>query len=254
MIKVLIVDDEAIVRKGIVLEVDWQALGCIVVGEAANGMEGLEAVHKYDPDVIVTDIRMPKMDGIQMVKALRSEGNQVGVIFLSAYSDFSYAQSAIKLYATDYILKPYEDGELEQAVTRLIQKREAKLKKSETLMNGHDFMLRKGYKSKYVMEAVDYIANHYNDFDMSVGTIAQSIGISEGHLSHTFKKETDYTIMAYLTQYRIHKAMKLLSDCRYKVYEVAELVGYHDVTYFSTTFKKQVGVSPSEYQDRSSQK
>ena len=251
MIKVLIVDDEAIVRKGIALEVDWQSLGCIVVGEATNGLEGLEAVHKYEPDLIVTDIRMPKMDGIEMIRTLRKENNEVSVIFLTAYSDFTYAQNAVKLYAADYLLKPYEDGELEHAVAQIVRIRSEREKQNEVNDKDQGLMLRKGDKSKYVMEAVDYIAKHYNDQDMCVGMIAQSIGISEGHLSRMFKKETDYTIMGYLTMYRIHKAMKLLSDCRYKVYEVTEMVGYHDITYFSTTFKKLVGVSPSEYQDRS---
>jgi len=111
-------------------------------------------------------------------------------------------------------------------------------------------MLKKGDKSKYVMEAVDYIANHYNDRNLSIETIAESLGISGGHLSHIFKKETDYTIMSYITRYRIRTAMNMLSDCRHKVYEVAEMVGYRDITYFSSIFKKMVGLSPSEYQDR----
>ena len=83
-----------------------------------------------------------------------------------------------------------------------------------------------------------------------VAAIAQHLGISEGHLSHVFKKETNYTALGYLTQYRIHTARKLLRDCRYKVYEVAEMVGYRDVAYFGSTFKKLTGMSPSEYQDR----
>ena len=78
--------------------------------------------------------------------------------------------------------------------------------------------------------------------------MAQSLNISEGYLSHTFKKETDYTLLNYLTRYRIHKAMELLKDCRVKVYEVAEQVGYRDIAYFSATFKKYTGISPSEYQ------
>ncbi len=110
--------------------------------------------------------------------------------------------------------------------------------------------LAKGDKSKYVLQALGYIAEHYGDQDISITTIAQHLGVSEGHLSHVFKKETSYTIISYLTQYRVHTAMKLLQDCRYKVYEVAEMVGYRDVAYFGSTFKKQVGMSPSEYQDR----
>ena len=81
--------------------------------------------------------------------------------------------------------------------------------------------------------------------------IAESLGISAYHLSHIFKKETDYTVMQYITTLRMRNACKLLEDCRIKVYEVAEQVGYRDIAYFSSTFKKMVGVSPSEYQDRS---
>ena len=88
MFKILIVDDASLVRKGIVLETDWEALGCIVVGEAADGIEGIEAVHKYHPDLIICDIRMPHMNGIEMVSKLREEGCKAYVIYLTAYSDF----------------------------------------------------------------------------------------------------------------------------------------------------------------------
>ncbi len=140
-------------------------------------------------------------------------------------------------------MKPFHDGELEQAVRNL----QSRMQQKEAV---HGIPgLKKGDKSKYVLEAMDYIGAHYNDPGITVGSIAQSLGISEGHLSHMFKKETDYTLLSYLTRYRIHKSMELLRDCRLKVYEVAEQVGYRDVTYFSATFKKVVGISPSEYQD-----
>lgn len=251
MLKVLVVDDELFVRKGIVLETDWTALGCMVVAEAGNGQEGLDAAHKYDPDLIICDIRMPKMDGIEMLRTLRSEGSRVKVIFLTAYGEFEYAQNAIRLLASDYLLKPFEDGELEAAVKKIQTEIEVEHKRSQEDGGIAPLKLKSGDKSKYVMEAIRYISEHYNDETISVGTIAESLGLSEGHLSRMFKKETDYTVMAYLTQFRIHTAMKLLTDCRHKVYEVAEMVGYHDITHFSTTFKKIVGVSPSEYQDRS---
>lgn len=96
---------------------------------------------------------------------------------------------------------------------------------------------------------MDYIGQNYADSNLSVGQIAAQLDLSEGHLSHLFKKETDYTIGNYLTRYRIHKAMELLRQGRLKVYEVAEAVGYRDIAYFSATFKKVAGMSPSEYQD-----
>ena len=95
MMKVVVVEDEALVRRGIVLAVDWAAVDCAVVGEAADGQEGLELIRQCKPELIVTDIKMPRMDGIEMVRRLRAEGNGAHVIILTAYSDFSYAQSAV---------------------------------------------------------------------------------------------------------------------------------------------------------------
>ena len=226
MLKVLVVEDEELIRKGIVLAVDWAALDCVVVGEASNGEEALDAVERLSPSLIITDLKMPRMDGIEMLRRLREAGNPVYVIILTAYDSFTYAQSALRLGAVNL---------------------QSRMQTSEPV---HGIPgLKKGDKSKYVLEAMDYIGAHYNDPGITVGSIAQSLGISEGHLSHMFKKETDYTLLNYLTRYRIHKSMELLRDCRRKVYEVAELVGYKDVTYFSATFKKVVGISPSEYQD-----
>lgn len=250
MLKVLVVEDEELIRKGIVLAVDWAALDCVVVGEAANGEEALDAVERYDPTLIITDLKMPKMDGLEMVRRLRERGCGAYVIILTAYDSFEYAQSALRLGAVDFLLKPFHDGDLEQAVTNLRRRLEpasgAQGPELPPILG-----LKKGDKSKYVLEAMDYIGTHYNDPGISVGSIAQHLGLSEGHLSHLFKKETDYTLLNYLTRYRVHKAMELLRDCRTKVYEVAEQVGYKDITYFSATFKKLVGMSPSEYQDTS---
>lgn len=246
MLKVLIVDDEPLVRRGIALGVDWAAMGCVVVGEAANGEEGIAAVERYSPNLIITDVRMPKMDGIEMMNRLRAQGCRAHVIVLTAYSDFSYARSALQFGADDYLLKPFQDQELTAAIDN-IRRKEREL---TSLTPQAALPLVKGDKSKYVLQALEYIAGHYADQDISITSIAAHLGVSEGHLSHVFKKETSYTIISYLTQYRIHTAMKLLQDCRYKVYEVAELVGYRDVAYFGSTFKKLVGVSPSEYQDR----
>ena len=103
MFKVLVIDDEALVRTGIVFEIDWASIDCMVVGEAANGIEGLDLIRKYQPDLVISDIKMPKLDGLEMLKQLRLEKNPVQVIFLTAYSDFLLAQNAIKLMGGDYI-------------------------------------------------------------------------------------------------------------------------------------------------------
>ena len=246
MYKVLIIDDEELVRKGLAMEVNWKALDCMIVAEGANGEEGLELARRYAPDLIITDIRMPRLDGIEMVRTLRDEGSSVHVIFLTAYSDFAYARSAIELYADNYLLKPFEDGELESAVLRILTKLN-----SDSAEHDRDLLpLKKGDKSKYVMKAIEYIAAHFTDKELSIVQIADSMGVSESHLSHIFKKETDYTIANYIIRFRMNQAARMLRDCSRKVYEVADFVGYKDLTYFSSTFKKVVGFSPSEYQDR----
>lgn len=261
MIKVLVVEDEELIRKGIILTVDWASLGCVVAGSAANGEEGLAEAEKIHPGLIVTDIKMPKMDGIEFVRKLREKGYLTDVIILTAYDSFEYAQSALRLGAVDFLVKPFHDGELEAAVLRL-RKRHEKEKASENVFAGEksdraaaepDLQALalpdpdKNQMSRYVTEAVNYLADHYGDSGLTVGEVAEALGISEGHLSHTFKKETSMTFSSYLTRYRMRKAIGFLKSGKYRVYEVADMVGYRDLTYFSATFKKITGVSPSEY-------
>ncbi|MDF3004959.1 MAG: DNA-binding response regulator [Oscillospiraceae bacterium] len=246
MLKIVVVEDEELVRRGIVLAVDWAALDCAIVGEATNGEDGITEVERYNPDIIITDIKMPKMDGLEMVRQLRERGNTANIIILTAYSSFAYAQSAIKLGAVDYLLKPFHDSDLEQAIKRIVSN-----KSEDTAEYEPSSCVRKvsqTAKSKYVMQALNFIAQNYGDPEITAGSIANSLNISNSHLNHIFKKETAYTISAYITNYRLHAAMQMLHDCRNRVYEVTERVGYRDIAYFSSTFKKAVGMSPSEYQ------
>ena len=207
MIRVLMVDDEPLVRRGIVAGVDWAALGCEVVGEAQSGEEGIELARRLKPELIITDIRMPKMDGITMMNLLREEGCAAHCIVLTAHSDFEYARGLPAAPAQ--------------------QEKEPEV-------------------SGYVRQAMDYIAAHYADADISIAVIAEHLRVSEGHLSHVFKKQTGMTVTNYLTKTRIDAAMRMLARDHVKVYEAAAAVGYKDVTYFSATFKKLTGLSPSE--------
>lgn len=250
MYKVVVVEDETMARKGIILTIDWSALGCVVVGEAANGEEGAALVARLAPDIVVTDVRMPRMDGVEMITKLRAEGCTAKFIILTAYSDFKYAQSALRLGVSDYLLKPLKDGELEDVVRHIQgqeQNREAQAAADAPVLRLNPV---KNTKNKYVEQAVQLIREHYRE-DINISTVAGELEISEGYLSRVFKKETDYTFTSYLTLYRMKIAMNLLKDCRVKVYEVAEQVGYSDTAYFSAQFKKVTGISPSEYQDRS---
>jgi len=242
--KILIVEDEEMIRRGIVMTVDWESLHCEIVGEAANGAEGLEKAEQLKPDLIITDLKMPVMNGIELLQELRNRGNQVAVIILTAFDSFEYVRGALRLGAVDYLLKPFHDGDLEQAV---LQFREKTGQQESTALP--ELLPHKEHYSRLVRTTLDYIAQNYGDSTISIGSIAENLGISEGHLSHLFKKETDCTVLSYLTRFRIRKAMELLHDRKRKVYEAAEQTGYNDIAYFSATFKKITGLTPSEYQE-----
>lgn len=249
MYKVVVVEDEEVVRRGIVLTIDWAALHCEVVGEAANGEEGAEVIRRLSPDLVVTDLKMPRMDGVEMITKLRAEGNRACVVILTAYGDFKYAQSALRLGVNDYLLKPLKDGELEEAVRTLLGRMEERSPEKETpAAKVLCFDSGKTIKNRYVQEAIHYIREHYPE-DITISTVSGNLEISEGYLSRVFKKETGYTFTGYLTYYRLKTAMELLKDCRLRVYEVADRVGYSDTAYFSAQFKKITGISPSEYQE-----
>jgi len=112
MMKVLVVEDEEMIRKGIVLAVDWAALDCVVVGEASNGEEGLEAAQRYAPTLIITDLKMPKMDGITVLRTLRERGNPIPVLILTAKSEVDDKVLGLDQGADDYIAKPFGMMEL----------------------------------------------------------------------------------------------------------------------------------------------
>ena len=159
MLKVVVIEDEELVRRGIVMAVDWASVDCKVVGEASNGEAGLEEIRRLRPDIVVTDIRMPRMDGLEMLRRLREEGCGVSVILLTAYSDFSYAQAALKLGAVDYLLKPFHDGELEAAVQRIAERGRVRTKPGD--------FAEISSKNRYVTGAVDYINANYGDPELA---------------------------------------------------------------------------------------
>lgn len=246
----MIVDDEKYERKGIISGTDWALIGCEVVAEAANGEEGLELAAKTHPWLVVSDIRMPRMDGLTMAQELVKLYPEMKIIFLTAHDEFEYARTAIRIGASDYLLKPFEDGELEAAIQRLLHMAPDGTGNGTEALKDSLIPLPTiaDTDNRYVQAAMSYISTNYADNSLSIGRVAEALGVSDGHISRLFKQELDISINNYLTRFRIRRAMDLLKDVQVKVYEVAEQVGYLDIAYFSNTFKKLTGISPSDYQ------
>ena len=114
MIKIMVVDDNALVRRAVCETIDWAAMGCEIEGSLTNGIEGLRYAKEHHPDIIITDIKMPGMDGLEMVKALKEEYDTFSSIVITGFDEFQYAQQALRLGAADILLKPIENKELDR--------------------------------------------------------------------------------------------------------------------------------------------
>lgn len=256
MHKVLVVEDEDMIRKGIVHAVDWGSMGCVVVGEADNGLVGVEKIHELLPDIVVADVTMPLMDGLAMLEET-IEKYPYAAIIISGYNEFELAQTAIRIGVSEYLLKPIEFDNLQLAVERAKQQVEqrkiyqrAKQKGEEIgeldLLAGANI---DGIASKRVKAMLEYTHAHYAE-KMSINDLAERFNISASYLNQKFKSETSYTFNEYLNRYRIMQAIKKIQQGNGKIYTIAEEVGFKDYKYFISVFKKYVNTSPGKFSER----
>lgn len=256
MLKVLIVEDEDIIRKGLVHTIDWLSMGCIVAGDADNGLEGLKLIEEHKPDLVITDIKMPVMGGIEMLeKGLKN--NSFYSIILTSYSEFEYAKQAISLKVFEYLLKPVDKDKLADTIERIV-KDSVRKKLINSLMdkaiiidemeliNLDVFILSEGEHNYYVDEALKQIKINYNR-KISIESISNRLGVSASYLSRKFKDITDQTFLDVLNKYRVQKAIELLNEGRYRVYEVSELTGFSEYKHFCNVFKKYTEATPTEF-------
>lgn len=250
MIRVLIVEDEEFIRKGLVHTMDWLKMDCLVVGEAENGEEGYEKILQLKPDLVLTDIRMPKMDGIAMVEKAK-KSVRFHSILLTSYAEFEYAKKAISLDVSSYLLKPVSEKELEEAVEKVRMDLKAyKVEREEeknTLLREIEEIMTKGSSSNYyVVETLKAITKEYGG-KISIETVSSQLGVSTSYLSRKFKEVTGRTFLDVLHEYRIIQSAKLLATGKYRVGEVADLSGFSDYKHFYSVFKKYTGIAPTEY-------
>ncbi len=256
MLKVLIVEDEDIIRKGLIHSVDWLALDCIIAGEACDGLEGLALIEEHRPDLVITDIRMPLMDGIEMLeKALKIY--KFHSIVLTSYSEFEYAKQAISLKVFEYLLKPVDEeklvGIIEKVKLEISQEKVygnllEKTKAAENInLVDLDIYIASGDRTNYyVTEALKQIKVNYSQ-KISIESIAGDLGVSHSYLSRKFRDETSQTFLDILNKYRIQKAIELLNAGKYRVYEVSNLTGFSEYKHFCNVFKKYTNSSPTEF-------
>ena len=244
MLRVLIVEDEEIIRRGLLSTIDWAGMGCEIVGDAADGRAGLALMRTERPDVVLTDIRMPRMDGIAMAEHARAEGILPQLVFLTSYAEFGYAQQALRLQAADYLLKPVDEAELAALMKRLAAAGAGR----ETPVEGIDWRryLEDSALNPYVRHAMERIRADYRE-KLSIEVLAEEAGVSASYLSRKFKEAAGQTFLELLTRERLQNAIAQLSSGKYRVYEVAEENGFGDYKNFCSVFKKYMKCSPREF-------
>ncbi|MEG2187286.1 MAG: response regulator, partial [Clostridia bacterium] len=251
MYKVLLVEDEDLIRKGLRYAIDWQSVDCVVVGEAENGEEGLSLIKKLQPDIVVTDVKMPGLDGLEMLRAGASLADCKAII-ISGYDEFAYAQKAVSLGVTEYLLKPIDFDMLYAALRKVAKEKSADRKVRALLENdqfrssGELLNIAQQAENKHVRFMLDYIENHYGQ-RISLTDVSLEQDVSCAYLNAKFKLETGYPFNDYLNRYRILRATEMIRENRLKIYEIAEQVGFLDYKYFIKVFKKYTGFSPGRF-------
>ena len=251
MYKVVLVEDEDLIRRGLKFRMDWTAAGCVVAGEAASGEEGIEVIREVRPDIVITDIRMQGMSGIDMLKVSMEEHPHSAII-LTGYADFKYAREAIRVGVVEYLLKPVDLEELKECILRIT----ARAAETETLarqkdlegMRGLPLPDMDGIRNEYARKMMAYIKEHYTE-KISITDLGAIYDVSTTHLNDKFKAETGYTFHDFLNYYRISRAVELQKEGKLKMYEIAEKVGISDYKYFNKVYKKYVGMSPAKFME-----
>lgn len=249
MYRVVLVDDERVILNGLTRAVPWADMGCEVAGTAVNGEEGLRLIRQLRPDMLMTDIRMPNMDGLSMIAALRSEFPRLQITVLTAFRDFEYAQTALNLGVCRYLLKPSKLDELYEAIRTMAALLDALPPPKEDAPPEDDPAAAGSAAGGFIVrQALDYMQAHCTE-RLSLGDVAGHVYVSQWHLSKLINRQLNQSFFDILGRMRMERAKALLKDSSLRIHEVAEQAGYVDVAHFSKSFKRLEGMTPGEYRD-----
>lgn len=264
MYKVVIIDDEPIIIEGLSRVVPWDIYHCKIVGTAGNGHDGLKVIRESRPDMIFSDISMPGMDGLTMIAALKVEFPDMLITILTGYRDFDFAQKAIRLGVSRFLLKPSNMNEIEEALSFMTEclktrsDKDVRVHTAERAANDvadaktETAAASAGEESTagsfLVKNALRYMKGHYRE-RMTLAEVSEKIYVSQWHLSKLLNRHTGKSFSELLNRIRIEAAKELLKDPSMRIGDVSEKVGFLDVAHFSRVFKKQEGISANEYRN-----
>lgn len=240
--KLIVADDEKIIRESICEMIDWKSLDIEIAGCCKNGMEVLDSIIDEYPDIVMTDIVMPGLSGLEMIRRMQALDRNIQFIILSGYKEFDYAQEAMKLNIMHYLLKPINESEIVAAIEE-VKKKCRKISQKPPI-----------YRNKICTDTVEkvkcYVLSNLSKPELSLKWIAENVlYMNVDYLSRQFVGETGEKFSAFLNKARMERAKELLNKSNFgKIHIVAEMVGCgQNPQYFSQVFKKNVGVTPTQY-------
>ncbi|MFD0673188.1 response regulator [Cohnella sp. GCM10027633] len=260
MYRVMIVDDEPVIRFGIKALIDWNKEGFEVIGEYANGVVALDTMLSQPADVLITDIKMPMMDGLALSREAMKLNPACKVVLVSSHNDFEFVREGLKMGAVDYMLK--HSLEPEDLLSALRKCKEL-LQASASAPGGHALAQPTTEARQPAGGGADEGASDQDPIGRALAYIgsrdlktitlqqvADAVHVSKNYFSVLFKKTTGHNFIDYVIGLRLEKAKGLLADSNLKIYVIAEQAGFNDVKYFSKLFKKNCGLSPIDYRLR----
>ena len=233
-----LIEDEKRIRQGWKNIIEKGTSGFQVVFEADDGIDGLNKTLELVPDIIVTDIKMPRLFGLDMIETIRKSFPEIMILIISGYDDFDFMRKALQERVDDYLLKPVK----RLAFLKVLEK--FKQRKLESRRGS----VHSGTETSLTSKVKDEIQAHLSE-SLSLKEIAHRFNVNYSHLSSKFKSETGLNFSAYVNKERMAKARDLLKSTNLYVYEVAKYCGFDNEKYFVNVFKRVIGQTPKEYRN-----
>lgn len=247
--KLLIADDERYVRDSLAGEIEWTQYGITLEGVASDGMEAAEMALRLQPDVLLTDIRMPRMDGLELTRYLKERMPRLKVVLLSGWSDFEYARQALKWGASNYLVKPSPDEEIIDALLVVMEElgmRKPDLKRAENADEPDMPDLQS--KKRTIKQACEMV---HRDVSVAVTLteVAAAVNMNASAFSRLFRQEMGCAFSEFVTSARMNKAKKLLVETNLRIHEIAQKVGYASDSHFVQVFGDYSGMTPGKFRE-----
>ena len=241
--KIIVAEDEQRSREGLCRLIERLGDDYQLLGQAANGSAALDMLLRLKPDVVFTDIKMPIMDGMELIGVARAQGVRAEFVVISGYADFEFARKSISLDVAEYLLKPVTLEDVRRALDRVSVRLEGRRGSAE-----RQGRLRAQYPDAHpaVLKALDAIETAYAS-RINQRDLAGELGLSPEYFSYIFSKNVGMTFSDFLRRFRIDRAKALLASGECPRAEVPYRVGFSDPKYFSQVFRAVAGVSPAEF-------